>query len=178
MEPDGQCARNRRKGEDPPGGDDDLPARTQRAVDDRLQDRGLKVRGWLGKTKNLDGAQLLKDFRLLRDDRADLLVIALSEVAHLKWRGEGPAHQVKRRVGCADFEKVLADPAALDGTNIATQEIVGFRIETKLDPNEPTVRRQHWRTSTQRVIGSASSNMPRAEHFVTLCWRAAKSRRS
>lgn len=132
----------------------------------------FKVRGWLGKTKNLNGAELLKDFRLLRDDQADLLVIALSEVAHLKWRGEGPAHQVERRTGCVDFKKVLIDPRTIAGTQIAIQEIWSLQIETKLDPAEPEIAPQHWQTSTQRVIGSSSSNMPGAEHFVTLCWRA------
>jgi hypothetical protein len=131
----------------------------------------FKVRGWLGKTKNLDGAQLLKDFRLLRDDQADLLVVALSEVAHLKWRGEGPIHQVGRRTGCIDFKKILVDPQSLSGTAIATQNIPKLQIETKLDPAEPLAPPQHWQTSTQRVVGLPSSNMPGAEHFVTLCWR-------
>jgi hypothetical protein len=132
----------------------------------------FKVRGWLGKTKNLDGAQLLKDFRLLRDDQADLLVIALSEVAHLKWRGDGPAHQVGRRTGCVDFKKILVDPRNLNGTTITPQDIPSLQIQTKLEPTEPSAPSQHWKTSTQRVVGSASSNMPGAEHFVTLCWRA------
>ncbi len=134
----------------------------------------FKVRGWLGRTKNLGGEQVLKDFRLLRDDRADLFVMALSEVAHRKWCGEGPAHQVKRRTGCAEFEKVLINPDALDGTKITTRDVVGFQIDAKLDPDEPAVQPQHWRVSTQRVVGSASSNMPGAEHFVTLCWRASE----
>jgi len=131
----------------------------------------FKVRGWLGKTKNLAGNELLKDFRLLRNDRADLLVIALSEVAHLKWRGEGPAHQVGRRTGCVDFRKVLIDPGRLADTTIAQQDIPQMRIETLAGPGEPEVPPQHWRTSTQRIVGSPSSNMPGAEHLVTLCWR-------
>jgi hypothetical protein len=131
----------------------------------------FKVRGWLGKTKNLDGAQLLKDFRLLRDDQADLLVIALSEVAHLKWRGEGPSHHVERRTGCVDFRKVLVAPDTLEGTALLDQSIPNMQINTKLDPSEPALPAQHWRTSTQRVIGAPSSNMPGAEHLVTLCWR-------
>jgi hypothetical protein len=133
----------------------------------------FKVRGWLGKTKNLAGAELLKDFRLLRDDQADLLVIALSEVAHLKWRGEGPSHQVGRRTGCVDFEKILIDPRKLHGTQITARSIPDFQIQTRLDPNESAGPQQHWRTTTQRVVGSSSSNMPGAEHFVTLCWRTA-----
>jgi hypothetical protein len=131
----------------------------------------FKVRGWLGKTKNLDGAQLLKDFRLLRNDQADLLVIALSEVAHLKWRGEGPPHQVERRTGCVDFRKVLLDPAKLPGTSIAKQDLPEMEIETLAELGEPAAAPQHWRTSTQRVVGSPASNMPGAEHLVTLCWR-------
>lgn len=131
----------------------------------------FKVRGWLGKTKNLDGKQLLKDFRLLRDDKADLLVLALSEVAHRKWRGEGPIHQVSRRTGCVDFKQVLADPSKLRGTKVVQRDIRNFQIKTKLDSRERVRRPQHWRTSTQRVAGDVSSNMPGAEHFVTLCWR-------
>jgi len=35
----------------------------------------FKVRGWLGKTKNLDGKQLEKDLDLLKSENADLLVM-------------------------------------------------------------------------------------------------------
>jgi hypothetical protein len=82
----------------------------------------------------------------------------LSEVAHRKWRGEGPAHQVARRAGLADFARVLIDPSALSGTRVVTRRFVW-------DAG------QQWKTSTQRVVGGPTSTMPGAEHYVTLCWR-------
>ena len=53
-----------------------------------------KVRGWLGKTKNLDGKQLEKDLNLLKND-TDLLVIACLKT--IRNGEEGSAYQVKRR---------------------------------------------------------------------------------
>ncbi len=117
----------------------------------------FKVRGWLGKTRNLDGAQLEKDIDLLQDDRADLLVIALSEIAHLKWRGEGPVYQAERRTGTARFRQIL-----LPGRDLPLGEIVRREMSFEGAP---------WVTSAQRVAGSASSLMPGAEHVVTLCWQ-------
>jgi len=74
---------------------------------DRFVRIEFKTRGWLGKTKNLDGAQLEKDLDLLKDGDADLLVICLSETAHRKWRGEGPKHHASRRVGVDRFSQFL-----------------------------------------------------------------------
>lgn len=116
-----------------------------------------KVRGWLGKTKNLDGSQLEKDIDLLKDDRADLLVIALSETAHLKWRGEGPAHQAGRRTGIDRLKQILVDPTRLTGAQI-------LRTEVEFEGHP-------WAISTQRVEGAQNSSMPGAIHFVTLVWR-------
>jgi hypothetical protein len=117
----------------------------------------FKVRGWLGKTKNLDGSQLEKDIDLLKQDQADLLVICLSETAHRKWRGEGPPHQVLRRTGCERFLPLLVSVDDLHTTQIQQRDI---------DYEE-----QKWTVSSQRVVGSPSSKMPGAEHFITLCWR-------
>ncbi len=119
----------------------------------------FKARGWLGKTKNLDGKQLEKDLDLLKEDKADLLVICLSETAHRKWRGEGPTHQVSRRSGLTRFSQILIDTALLQGTN---------RFERTI-----TFESQRWVISTQRVIGATNSIMPGAEHYITLCYRSA-----
>lgn len=124
----------------------------------------FKVRGWLGKTRNLDGKQLEKDLDLLKRDRADLLVICLSETAHRKWRGEGPPHQAARRTGTGRFRRILISPSRLRGSRVSLRYI--------------TFERQRWCVSTQRVVGAANSLMPEAEHFVTLCWRARRRRKS
>lgn len=116
----------------------------------------FKVRGWLGKTRNLDGKQMLKDMHLLRDDKADLLVVSLSETAHRKWRGEGPAHQAGRRTGCTDFCQILMPPADFTGdAQSKTIQIYG----------------QSWNVYFFRVTAADDSIMPGAEHFVTMCWR-------
>lgn len=117
----------------------------------------FKARGWLGQTKNLDGKQLEKDLDLLKQDRADLLVICLSETAHRKWRGEGPPHQASRRTGTDRFSKILVPISDLHSTNMLVRRI--------------DFENQNWVVSTQRVIGAPDSMMPGAEHFITLCWR-------
>ncbi|WP_296604650.1 hypothetical protein [Nocardioides sp.] len=118
----------------------------------------FKVRGWLGKTRNLDGIQLEKDIDLLKNDRADLLVICLSETAHLKWRGEGPLHQANRRVGTARIAQILSDPVTVGAQALSRN----FTFEG-----------QRWASSTERVVGSNASVMPGAIHYVTLVWRRA-----
>lgn len=118
----------------------------------------FKARGWLGKTKNLGGDQLEKDFNLLQNDQADLLVICLSETAHLKWRGEGPKHQVERRTGIERFVNILADPTTV-APGVLDRRIVSFEGKD-------------WTVSTERVVGAPTSIMPGAEHFVSLCWLA------
>ena len=116
----------------------------------------LKVRGWLGKTKNLDGKQLEKDLELLKNDQADLLVICLSETCHRKWRGEGPEHQAHRRTGCQRFREILLE---LDTMREAmVRRTINFE-------------EQQWNVLTKRVIGGQNSCMPGAEHYITLCWR-------
>lgn len=117
----------------------------------------FKARGWLGQTKNLDGKQLEKDLDLLKGDNADLLVICLSETAHRKWRGEGPPHQAQRRTGTPRFAQIL-----MPVNRIIDRQI--HRVKIKFEG-------QDWMVSTQRVIGSDTSMMPGAEHFITLCWR-------
>jgi len=117
----------------------------------------MKVRGWLGKTKNLDGKQLEKDIDLLKHDQADLLVLCLSETAHRKWCGEGPRHQAIRRTGCDRFSRLLVPMSALQGTDILEQNI---EFEGQL-----------WTVSSRRVVGLPGSIMPGAEHVVTMCWR-------
>ena len=116
----------------------------------------FKVRGWLGKTKNLDGSQLEKDLDLLHNDRADLLVICLSETAHLKWRGGGPIHQVSRRSGVGRFRRILVDPASVT----SWPAIRDFTFES-----------QPWTTVTDRIVGRADSALPGAIHYATYVWR-------
>ncbi|GJQ28615.1 MAG: hypothetical protein HBSAPP03_04990 [Phycisphaerae bacterium] len=118
----------------------------------------FKARGWLGKTKNLDGAQLEKDIDLLKDDRADLLVICLSETAHRKWRGEGPRHQADRRTGTVRFQQILVDLAQLPDHHVHERQI--------------DFEGQRWIVSAQRIAGAETSIMPGAEHIVTMVWRA------
>jgi len=118
----------------------------------------FKVRGWLGQTKNLDGKQLEKDIDLLKQDRADLLIMCLSETAHRKWRGEGPNHQASRRTGTDRFVNILVAPEVLRRTEIRNQDI--------------DFEGQRWTTSSRRIIGSPTSSMPGAGHFVTMCWQA------
>lgn len=117
----------------------------------------FKVRGFLGKTKNLDGKQLEKDINLIQNDRADLMVVCLSETAHRKWRGEGPSHQAGRRTGTERFQQLLVAPTQLSGTDVLLREI--------------DFEGQPWSVSTQRVIGAPGSSMPGAQHFVTIAWR-------
>jgi hypothetical protein len=128
-------------------------------IDDKTYIRvEFKARGWLGKTKNLAGKELEKDIDLLKNDRADLLVICLSETAHRKWRGEGPTHQATRRTGCERFRQILVPVEELDDTEIHERCI--------------TFEGQQWVVSTRKVIGSTTSIMPGAEHIITMCWRA------
>jgi hypothetical protein len=116
----------------------------------------FKVRGWLGKTNNLGGEQLEKDLYLLQDDRADLLVIGLSETDDLKWRGDGPTYQAARRTGTARFAEVLVDPVAVTSWPARRD----FTFED-----------QPWAMLTDKVLAAAGSSMPGAIHYVTLLWR-------
>lgn len=114
----------------------------------------FKVRGWLGKTKNLDGAQLEKDINLMKDDRADLMVVCLSETAHKKWRGEGPEHQAQRRTGTDRFRQILID----------YDEIVRVGQDDRVINFEG----QSWRVISRLVTGHTTSIMPGATHVITL----------
>ncbi|MHC5595210.1 MAG: hypothetical protein ACYTXC_04470 [Nostoc sp.] len=116
----------------------------------------FKARGWLGQTKNLGGKQLEKDLDLLKEDKADLLVICLSETAHRKWRGEGVSHQIIRRTGIKRFQQILVETTQLSGQNILKRQIIFEDYK--------------WVVSTQRVTGYLNSTMPGAEHYITLCW--------
>lgn len=116
----------------------------------------FKVRGWLGKTKNLDGKQLEKDLDLLKSDNADLLVMSLSETAHKKWRGEGPGHHAQRRTGTARFSQILVDFAALEAAGNNMDRVIDFEG-------------QRWRVRSQLVKGLATSIMPDAAHVITTC---------
>lgn len=117
----------------------------------------VKARGWLGKTKNLDGKQLEKDIDLIKQDKADLLVLCLSETAHRKWRGEGPQYQSNRRTGISRFLPILVSSDRLASTRILRRTI--------------NYEGQTWTVSTQKIKGSSASMMPGAKHFVTICWR-------
>jgi len=113
-----------------------------------------KVRGWLGKTKNLDGKQLEKDLDLLKNDKADLLVVCLSETAHLKWRGHGPEHQASRRTSVDRFKTVLPKLEDISKEGIFHQDIV--------------FEKQLWKVTAQRAYGSVKSPMPGALHTILL----------
>lgn len=132
----------------------------------------FKVRGWLGKTKNLDGKQFQKDLDLLGNDQADLLVWCLSETAHRKFRGEGPAHQVNRRTGGADFLPLLAPTGQIN--QVPVNRAVHYqRIG---DANLPApqaiwLQPQDWIVRSKKVVASNQSLMPGAEHYITMCWR-------
>lgn len=117
----------------------------------------FKVRGWLGKTKNLDGEQLEKDIDLLKNDQADLLITCLSETAHRKWRGEGPVHQAERRTGTDRFLQIFVPTESLVDSEILERDIV--------------FEGQAWTISTRKVTGAVGSIMPGADHFITMCWR-------
>lgn len=117
----------------------------------------FKVRGFLGKTKNLAGSQLEKDIDLIKTDRADLMVVCLSETAHRKWRGEGSAFHATRRTGTDRFAKLLVEPDVLTGTDALVRDI--------------DFEGQHWSVSSQLVVGAPDSAMPGAKHFITLAWR-------
>lgn len=119
----------------------------------------FKVRGWLGKTKNLDGAQVEKDLELLKNDEADLLIMCLSETAHRKWLGEGPEHHARRRTGVDRFQNFLFD---LDEANLPDGVVKKRNINFES---------QHWRVSCQRVEATQDSIMPGADHFITMCWK-------
>lgn len=113
-----------------------------------------KVRGWLGKTKNLDGKQLEKDLDLLKRDKADLLVVCLSETAHLKWRGHGPEHQASRRTSVNRFKVVLPRLECISSNKISSKCI--------------TFENQKWRVTAQRAYGRKTSPMPGALHSIIL----------
>lgn len=116
----------------------------------------FKARGWLGKTKNLDGKQFEKDLDLLKNDRADLIVACLSETAHRKWCGEGPLHHALRRTGCERFREILVDVGGMSTD----------RLERTVD-----FEGQPWVVRTRRIRGAPDSIMPGALHLVTFCWR-------
>lgn len=133
----------------------------------------FKVRGWLGKTKNLDGKQLQKDIDLLGNNKADLLVWALSETAHLKWRGDGPQHQAERRTGCRDFRPLLIAPEEV-GDQPITRVLDYRRVETAAGTDAAALWgiTQKWTVKCRRVIASPASLMPGAQHFITFVWNS------
>ena len=131
----------------------------------------FKVRGWLGKTRNLDGNQLLKDFELLAQDRADLLIICLSEVAYRKWRGEGPQGQVIRRVGLEYFTPVLPRTSLFDPNTSQLNNRIDFVTPRKTADGWEDGPRQAWVVRRRKVVASQRSVMPGAEHYIVLCWR-------
>ena len=132
----------------------------------------FKVRGWLGKTRNLDGAQFLKDLNLLGRDNCDLIVACLSEVAYRKWRNEGPDHQTLRRSGTDFFVPLLPPCTDYDSENPIRRTLYNY---TPPDINGRTVPGhlppQPWHVFNRVVIADRSSVMPGAKHYVLLCWR-------
>jgi hypothetical protein len=115
-----------------------------------------KVRGWLGKTKNLAGKEFEKDIDLLSTGNADLLVWCLSETAHRKFRGEGPDHQVLRRTGVARFRPLLPSIEELEKTPEITRAV-------SYEGHQLIAR-------TRLVEGDANSVMPGALHTITMVW--------
>jgi hypothetical protein len=118
----------------------------------------FKVRGWLGKTKNLDGKQFEKDIDLLKNDSADLMVGCLSEIAHRKWCGEGPAQQASRRTGTDRFRQILIGYDDLVRT-VNDDRIIDFEG-------------QRWRVRSRLVTGLPTSIMPDATHVITTVCKA------
>lgn len=122
----------------------------------------FKVRGWLGKTKNLDGGQFEKDINLLKNDRADLLVWCLSETAHRKFRGEGPDHQTSRRSSIARLS-----PFLLNSDRYCNDVQIKFDAE---------LEGERFQVVTRRCTASRTSVMPHAIHYLTLVSHAARDR--
>jgi len=117
----------------------------------------FKTRGWLGQTRNLDGKQLEKDIDLLKNDGADLLVIVLSEVAYLKWRGEGDEHHAARRTGTGRFAQLF--PPLVEVRRDS-------RRRRKID-----FEGQRWTLIQEAVTADVHSVMPDCLHILTLAWR-------
>jgi hypothetical protein len=131
----------------------------------------FKVRGWLGKTKNLDGTQIIKDIDLLASDRADMLVWCLSETAHRKWRGEGPEHQASRRTGINDFQPLLLPTDEIDEQGVQWDLTYQRRENVTREEQYEWPHPQEWTVRAKRITAATQSMMPRCDHFVTMCWR-------
>ena len=138
-----------------------------------------KVRGWNGKSRNLDGIQFLKDIVLLQEGEADLLHWSLSEAAYRKWRGEGP--NPNARAGLPQFQPVLTlDPdGANDRIDFNTTIPGNFTPRSNINggagpvANAGVVYNFNVDVSVTilRVQANAASIMPTAEHYVVLIRR-------
>lgn len=118
----------------------------------------FKVRGWIGKTKNLDGKQLEKDLDLLKSDKADLLILCLSETAHSKFRGEGDEYQASRRSGTNRLSQLLFPLST-------------YMLSRTLYESDVNFEGQDWHISSQKICANNNSFMPGSIHTITLIWR-------
>jgi len=138
-----------------------------------------KVRGWDGKSRNLDGTQFLKDIVLLQEGEADLLHWSLSEAAYRKWRGEGP--NPGARAGLIQFQAVLTlDPDGVNDRNDFNATIPGnFTPRSRIGGGAGPVAlagvvynfNVDVSVTILRVRAEAASIMPTAEHYVILIRR-------
>jgi hypothetical protein len=138
-----------------------------------------KVRGWDGKSRNLDGIQFLKDIVLLQEEEADLLHWSLSEAAYRKWRGEGPNPDA--RAGLPQFQPVLMlDPdGANDRSDFNTSIPGNFTPRSQIGGGAGPVAlagvvynfNVDVSVTILRVRANAASIMPTAEHYVVLIRR-------
>jgi hypothetical protein len=138
-----------------------------------------KVRGWNGKSRNLDGTQFLKDIVLLQEREADLLHWSLSEAAYRKWRGEGP--NPGARAGLTQFQPVLTlDPDGVNDQidfnttipgNFTPRSEIGGGAGTVAFANVVYNFNVDVSVTILRVRAGAASIMPTAEHYVVLIRR-------
>jgi hypothetical protein len=138
-----------------------------------------KVRGWDGKSKNLDGKQFLKDIVLLQGNEADLLHWSLSEAAYRKWRGERP--RANQRAGLVQFQPILGlDPDGADDRADFNAQVGGdFTPAGNIEGGagrlaEAGVAYQFAldiSVTIHRVRADANSIMPTAEHYIVLIRR-------
>ncbi len=145
-----------------------------------------KVRGWLGKTRNLDGEQLMKDIALLQHNQADLLHWSLSEAAYRKFRGEGPVHQAQRRSGTTQFFSLLPNDRLLENKNRRLDFYVNITgdytwrkgvAETPIEEGETTQFNFPVSVSVAKVDSGNQPPMPHCEHYVIMIRRQTNTLR-
>ena len=139
-----------------------------------------KVRGWLGKTRNLDGEQLMKDIALLLHNQADLLHWSLSEAAYRKFRGEGPANNARRRAGTTQFFSLLPNDQLLENNNRRLDYYVNINGDytwrngvagTPIEEGDTTTFNFPVSVSVAKVDSGNRPPMPHCIHYVIMIRR-------